>query len=120
MTDHQSGRAEFAAHVRETFPEEFALFWRTLTVLEDAIDRRRPVASLTEIAIDMLMLQAYKSAVSVHEVALLGHLEDAATLARRLMDLGVQMAYISIKELAPHGEGNPDPTDLLSVEERAS
>ena len=54
--------------------------------------RRRP--ELTDLALDMLVGQAHKSYVAVALLAQHGLEEDAATAARRLLELGVQAVYL--------------------------
>ena len=46
------------------------------------------------LAIDMLMTQAYKAHLSVRLLAEHAHVEDAATITRRLLELAVQTVYI--------------------------
>jgi hypothetical protein len=46
-------------------------------------------------ALEMLFLQAYKAHFSVSVLAEHGQIEDAATIARRLLELAVQATYIA-------------------------
>jgi len=93
--------AEFKQSVRDRYPEALALHHETVTLLEPAIGQPRRHADLLDPALDMLFLQAYKAHVSVLLLVLHGHMEDAATIARRLLELAAMMGYFG---LAPTAE----------------
>ncbi len=93
--------AEFKQAVRDKYPEAFALHREGLDLLEPAIQQPRQHAGLLELAVDMLFVQAYKAHVSVLLLVLHGHMEDAATIARRLLELAAAAGHFA---LAPTSE----------------
>ena len=72
----------------------FDLYGDVTDTIERALraPRRRP--ELTDLALEMLVGQAHKSYVAVALLAQHGLEEDAATAARRLLELGVQAVYL--------------------------
>ena len=94
--------AEFKQSVRDRYPEAFAIHREVVTLLEPAVEQPRRHAELLDLALDMLFVQAYKAHVSVLLLVLHGHMEDAATIARRLLELAAVMGYFG---LAPTPEG---------------
>lgn len=61
----------------------------------------RTSASAVQTAVDFLVVQAYKAHDAVAELAEVGLAEDAATVTRRLLELGVQAVYIGADSEAP-------------------
>jgi len=72
----------------------FELHTAVLGAFEDALVKERQGTGRFSVAIDMLMYQAFKSDGTVSLLAQHGLLEDAATIARRLMELAVQALYL--------------------------
>lgn len=89
---------DFRKSVHERFETEFALHQRVSEFLEPAIAEARSLPEWPHIALDMLLVQSYKAHLSVRFVAEIGHTEDAATLARRLLELAVSAGYIGFAE----------------------
>ena len=87
---------EFRAQILAEYPDDFARFRDVLATLEPAIGSQESVQLSTELhrAMDMIMLQAYKSLCSVYVLLVRAHFEDAATICRRLMELAAQAGYI--------------------------
>lgn len=87
---------EFRAQILAEYPDDFARFRDVLATLEHAIGSQESVQLSTELhrAMDMIMLQAYKSLCSVYVLVVRAHFEDAATICRRLMELAAQAGYI--------------------------
>jgi hypothetical protein len=85
---------EFIADVRAKYRREFSEFAELLSTIETAIQIRRPLTSELQLTMDMLMTQCYKSLASVYQLTVRGQIEDAATIVRRVWELGVQAAYI--------------------------
>jgi hypothetical protein len=90
-------------------------------VEEEGIRKSRPLSGAVAYALDMLLVQAYKTHLSVFALCELAHIEDAATLARRLLELSAQAAFM----LSPAGKGEQqaarylaDLWDRLPVERR--
>lgn len=72
----------------------FELHGRAAAIMEQAVLRRRALPTLPARAVDMLFVQAFKALVSVGELAGLALVEDAATIVRRLLELGMTVVYI--------------------------
>jgi hypothetical protein len=75
-------------------PAAFALHTEVAGTLQEAIEVPRAHPTDVHIVLDMLMLQAGKAHAAVSILAQHGLMEDTATIARRLMELGVQAVYI--------------------------
>ncbi len=75
-------------------PTAFALHTRIASTLQDATKMARAHPTAVHIVLDMLMIQAGKAHAAVSILAQHGLMEDTATIARRLMELSVQAAYI--------------------------
>ena len=86
--------ADLRRRIRSEHAEAFRLHSRTAALLEPLIARSRKNADAVHIVLDMLFVQAYKTHISVQITAEVGHVEDAATLTRRLQELAVQAVYI--------------------------
>jgi len=63
-------------------------------LIEPAVVTRRRHEDDTALVLDMLFVQAYKAHVSVRYLVELGHMEDAATITRRLLELATTSGYI--------------------------
>ena len=72
----------------------FKLFTYVAGVLENAIVVSRQHPALADMVLDMLMLQAFKAYGAVALLAQHGLMEDSATVARRLLELSVQVVYV--------------------------
>src|SRR5260370_13474601 len=86
--------AAFRKRVLAAHASAFELHTAVIGVFEDALLKERQGTGRYSIAIDMLMYQAFKSDGTVSLLAQHGLLEDAATIARRLMELAVQALYL--------------------------
>ena len=86
--------ADFRAGIREKYARQFALHREVAERLEEVISARRQLPSHVHVALDMLMTQAYKTHLAVRLLAERAQAEDAATMTRRLMELGIQAVYI--------------------------
>jgi len=64
-------------------------------LIEPALTTPRKHEDHIALVLDMLFVQVYKAHVSVRFLAEIGHMEDAATIARRLLELSVFAGYIS-------------------------
>jgi hypothetical protein len=84
----------FRKRVLAAHASAFRLHTEVLGLFEDALLRERNATSRFSVATDMLMYQALKSDGTVSLLAQHGLLEDAATIARRLMELAVQSLYL--------------------------
>jgi len=88
--------AEFRARLRSRFKTAYELHRDVAHFLEPAVATPRKLVDEIHLALDMLLVQAYKAHLSVLRVADLGHMEDAATLARRLLELAVTAGYLGV------------------------
>ncbi len=85
---------QFRRSVRAHFPVEIALHRDIAVFLEPYVDAPRPLDTPLRLALDMLFTQAYKAHYSVKLLVEAGHMEDAATITRRLLELGAASIYI--------------------------
>jgi hypothetical protein len=85
---------DFRASIREKFAETFKFYSDVAVELEKGVESSRGLLGELALAIDMLMVQAYKAHGSVYLLAEVAHVEDAATITRRLLELAVQAVYI--------------------------
>ena len=74
---------------------------RVAQALEIAVQTPRPYPTHVHLVLDMLMLQGLKSHAAVSLLAQHGLMEDTASVARRLMELAVQAAYIGLESDEP-------------------
>lgn len=86
--------AQYRAKVLAAHQPAFNLFTQVAGALEDAITVPRKHPALTDMVIDMLMVQAFKAYGAVALLAQHGLMEDSATIARRLLELSVQAVYV--------------------------
>ena len=94
MSGPQSVRS-YRATVRGAHAEAFAIHADVAVTLEDAFLAPRGHPDEVSVVLDMLMVQGYKAHLSVCLLSEHGMIEDAATIARRLLELSVQAVYIA-------------------------
>ena len=75
----------------------FGLWLFVHQTLEDVVIRDRDIYSSFARALDHLFIQAFKSHGSLYLLCVHGHCEDAATIARRIFEIALQMGYIILK-----------------------
>lgn len=85
---------QFRGRVLAAHASAFRLHGSVMTRFEAALLQDRQNSGRCTLALDMLMYQAFKSGNTVSLLAQHGLLEDAATIARRLMELAVQALYL--------------------------
>jgi hypothetical protein len=68
-------------------------------ILEDVVVRDRNLRAFFARALDHLFVQAFKSHGSLYPLCVLGHCEDAATIARRIFEIALQIGYLDSEEL---------------------
>jgi len=66
--------------------------------LEDVVVRDRDLRTSFARAVDYLFIQAFKSHGSLYSLCVLGHCEDAATIARRIFEIALQVGYLDSEE----------------------
>ena len=86
---------EFRAAIRAKYPEAFSLYHDVAFIIEEAIQKPRRLVDEVARASDMLMVQAYKAHASAYLLAVRAQVEDAATIARRILEIAVQTIYIT-------------------------
>lgn len=85
----------FRRQVRANHKAAFRQWFKVAQALEDAVAAPRNLRSPLRLALDFFLVQSYKSHGSVGLLAERAQTEDAATLTRRLLEMGVQAAYIA-------------------------
>jgi hypothetical protein len=84
----------FRASIRAKYPDAFEFSGQVAVELEQAVETPRGLVGELALAIDMLMGQGYKAHLSVYFLAEVAHVEDAATITRRVLELAIQAVYI--------------------------
>jgi hypothetical protein len=90
-----------AAAKRATLARHKAAFGLWLLIhqtLEDVVIRDRNPRTSFARALDLLFIQAFKSHGSLYSLCILGHCEDAATIARRIFEISLQVGYLDLDE----------------------
>jgi hypothetical protein len=81
--------------------------WRLVhETLEDVVIRDRNQQQSFERALDLLFIQGFKSHGSLYSLCVLGHCEDAATIARRIFEIALQVGYLDSEEPERENRGN--------------
>jgi hypothetical protein len=84
----------------------FGLWLLVHQTLEDVVIRDRDVQSFFARALDHLFIQAFKSHGSLYSLCILGHCEDAATIARRIFEIALQVGYLDSEEPERENRGS--------------
>lgn len=73
--------------------------WRLVhELLEGLVVIPRTLPSAYARALDLLFIQAFKSHGSLYSLCVMGHGEDAATIARRLLEIALQVGYLCLED----------------------
>jgi len=91
----------YAALMRDRFAPTFALHATVSAVLQRGVTMTRSLPTRRHLALNLLMTQVFTTHSSLAFVAEIGHAADAATLARRILELAARIHYIGA---APDGE----------------
>lgn len=86
--------AYYRWQVRRLYPKAFELHRAAILVVEPAIASPRMIDTVVRMALDMLITQSYKTHYAVSLLVERGQIEDAATMTRRMLELGVQSIFI--------------------------
>lgn len=86
---------EFRRQITVKYRPAFELHSDVEQVMQAAATTPRGLPDEVSRAVDMLFIQAFKAHLSVGELAELALVEDAATIVRRLLELGIQAVYIA-------------------------
>lgn len=86
---------EFRRQITIKYRPAFELHSDVEQVMQAAATTPRGLPDEVSRAVDMLFIQAFKAHLSVGELAELALVEDAATVVRRLLELGIQAVYIA-------------------------
>jgi hypothetical protein len=73
----------------------FDVWLRLAQPMEEAVVKERTLNSAFARALDLLFIEAFKSHQSLYPLCVMGHGEDAATIARRLFEIALQVGYLS-------------------------
>lgn len=76
----------------------FDIWLRLAQLLEEAIVGDRSLESAFARALDLLFIQAFKSHGALYVLCVNGYGEDAATIARRLFEIALQVGYLCLEE----------------------
>jgi hypothetical protein len=76
----------------------FDVWLRLAQLLEEAVVKERRMDSAVARALDLLFIEAFKSHQSLYPLCVMGHGEDAATIARRLFEIALQVGYLCSEE----------------------
>ena len=90
--------ADFKAGMIRRHAFAFALWHRCHEMLEDSVVRERDLSEPFARALDILFVQAFKSHGSMYVLCVIGQGEDAATIARRMLEILFQAAYLCADE----------------------
>jgi hypothetical protein len=76
----------------------FNAWLRLARLLEEAVVKGRKLDTAFDRALDIFFVEAFKSHQSLYSLCVLGHVEDAATIARRLFEIALQVDYLCSEE----------------------
>jgi hypothetical protein len=88
-------REQFRDAIRTRHEAAFDLQHAVVVEMERRITEQRDLSDLVSRSVDMLFVQGFKALTAVGELASVSLAEDAATIVRRLMELGVWAIYIA-------------------------
>jgi hypothetical protein len=97
-----------AAAKKATIDRHRAAFdlWRSVhEALEGVVVQDRSHKGSFERSLDLLFLQAFKSHGSLYSLCVIGHCEDAATIARRILEIALQIGYLDSEESERESRG---------------
>lgn len=97
-------KAEKKARIDRNRPA-FTLWSHLANLLEEAVVRDRTPDSSFARALDLLFIEAFKSHGSLYPLCVLGHGEDAATIARRLFEIALQVGYLGKDDAEKENRG---------------
>ena len=83
----------------------FGLWFHAHQILEDAVIRGRDLRSPFAGALDLMFIQGFKSHGSLYSLCILGHCEDAATIARRIFEIALQVGYLDSEDSEQENRG---------------
>jgi Family of unknown function (DUF5677) len=83
----------------------FDLWLLVHQTLEDTVIQDRSNETPFARALDLLFIQAFKSHGSLYSLCVLGHCEDAATIARRILEIALQVGYLDSESLERENRG---------------
>ncbi len=89
-----SGNAAAKKVTIERHRAAFDLWLFVHQTLEDTVILDRNNQTPFARALDLLFIQAFKSHGSLYSLCVLGHCEDAATIARRILEIALQVGYL--------------------------
>lgn len=93
-----NSNAEFKAKMIERHRPAFDLWLRVHEMLEELVIKPRTLQSAYSRALDLFFVEAFKSHGSLYPLCVMGHGEDAATIARRLLEIAFQVGYLCLED----------------------
>jgi Family of unknown function (DUF5677) len=98
MTEQNRQNKEFKKEMLDRHRAVFDLWSRVATTLEEVVARERAPDSAFARALDLFFIQAFKSHQSLYLLCVHGLGEDAATIARRLFEIALQVEYLCLEQ----------------------
>src|ERR1700733_7514114 len=90
--------SEFKAKMIDRHRLAFTLWCREHDLLEHLVLQERILESAYGRALDLLFIQSFKSHGSLYPLCVIGHGEDGATIARRLLEIALQVGHLCSDE----------------------
>jgi hypothetical protein len=97
-------KAEKKARIDRNRPA-FTLWSNLAELLEESVVLDRTLESSFPRALDLLFIKAFKSHGSLYTLGVIGHGEDAATIARRLFEIALQVGYLCKNDAEKENRG---------------
>lgn len=97
-------KAEKKARIDRNRPA-FTVWSHLASLLEEVVLADRRVESSFARALDLLFIEAFKSHGSLYPLCVIGHGEDAATIARRLFEIALQVGYLGKDDAEKENRG---------------
>src|SRR5437762_72386 len=88
--------AQFRAQMIDRHRPSFELWGRCHEELERVVPQSRDTSQAYARALDILFVQGFKSHGSLYVLCVRGHGEDGATILRRLLEIALQVGYLSM------------------------
>jgi hypothetical protein len=93
-----SGNDEFKSQMIERHRPAFNLWSRVHELLDEVVAKPRTLQSAYSRALNLFLILAFKSHGSLYPLCVMGHGEDAATIAHRLLTIALPAGYLCAEE----------------------
>jgi hypothetical protein len=91
-----TANAEIKHKILRRHRKAFRFWFLVAQMLEEAVVQDRSIELPFQRALDLFLLQAFKSHQSLYLLSVVGHEEDAATIVRRLLEICFQVGYLNL------------------------